>query len=83
MADNFENKIIEVCSECKCASCWYGEFMCHEAARAGTKKYTVSDLRKLDLENEDNWSDDKMKSIYGDHAPYGYKETNKARRTEK
>lgn len=73
MAENFENKIVEVCSECKCASCWYGIFMCNESASADLEKYTVAELRVFDVENECNWSDDMMTRVYGEPAPYGYR----------
>ena len=68
----FENKIIEVCAECGTASCWYGEFMCNDSRDAGLIKKTVKELRETHLENEENWSDEKMEKIYGSHAPYGY-----------
>lgn len=69
---DFEKKIVEVCDECLCASCWHGEFMCYESQNAGTTKKTVSELRKLNLEHSDHWSDNKMKAVYGDPAPHGY-----------
>ena len=47
-----DNKNVEVCSECKCASCWYGEFMCEAARGAGTEIKTVGELRTLNRENE-------------------------------
>jgi hypothetical protein len=69
-----ENKIIEVCDKCFQASCWYGEFMCCEADVAGTVKKTIKQLRKIKTgEHEDYWSDNKMKEIYGEEAPFGYK----------
>ena len=78
VAEDFENKIVEVCSNCKCASCWHGRFMCDESATADLEKYTVSQLREMGtIENEDNWSDETMTKIYGEPAPYGYKEASK------
>jgi len=70
-----DNKIIEICSECLTASCWYGEFMCDEAREGGTIKKTVHELRELNLENEGNWSDERMEDIYGVPYPHGYKGT--------
>lgn len=55
-----------VCDACLKASCWYGEFMCQESAGAGLKILTVGDLRKLNLEHEDYWSDETLIKIYGD-----------------
>ena len=59
-------KKVLVCSQCARASCWYGEFMCEDARGAGLRILTVSDLRKLDREHEDFWSDEKMIEQYGD-----------------
>lgn len=73
----FEDKIIEVCANCGLACCWYGEFMCECADRTGTIKMTVSELRlriSHSRESEDYWSDEYMEKIYGNKAPFGYKE---------
>lgn len=64
-----ENKIVEVCGTCFRACCWYGEIMCDESREAGTVKLTIRDLRRLNLEHEENWSDEKMTEIYGDSIP--------------
>ena len=59
-----ENKLIEVCSSCKRACCWYGEFMCENSHNASTELKTVKELRKLKTgENEHYWSDEYMKKI--------------------
>lgn len=55
-----------VCDKCFRACCWYGEFMCDEAVTAGLKILTVADLRKLDREHEDYWSDETLIKVYGD-----------------
>jgi hypothetical protein len=55
-----------VCGKCLRASCWYGEFMCDDAQSAGLKILQVNDLRKLDREHEDFWTDEKMIEQYGD-----------------
>lgn len=68
-----DNKRVEVCSECKRASCWYGEFMCEYARNADTIVLTAGELRELNLENEEYWSDKKMLDVYGFSAPQGYK----------
>lgn len=71
---DFDKKIIEVCSSCSTASCWYGEFMCDDSKHSSTKKMSVRDLRKHSSENEQNWSDNKMMKIYGEPAPFGFVE---------
>ena len=71
---DFSNKIIEVCESCHTASCWYGEFMCDDSDHADTEKKTLDELRILNLEHEDNWSDKKMTQIYGSPSPFGFKE---------
>ena len=60
-----DDKVL-VCSACLRACCWYGIFMCDDARGAGLKILTVGDLRKLDREHEDYWSDEKMIEQYGD-----------------
>lgn len=59
-------KKVLVCDKCLRACCWYGEFMCDAATEAGLKILTVHDLRMLDREHEDYWTDEKMIEIYGD-----------------
>lgn len=54
-----------VCDKCLRAACWYGEFMCDDAVSAGIKVMKVADLRKLDREHEEFWSDEKMIEVYG------------------
>jgi len=44
--------------------------MCDYADSAGTKLMTVKQLKKLNLEHEDYWSDEKMLQIYGDKNPF-------------
>ncbi len=70
---NFENKIIEVCSECGTAACWYGEFMCTGAKSANVELKTVKELRESHLEHETYWSDELMTKVYGEPAPHGYR----------
>ena len=69
-----ENKLVQVCDECHKASCWYKEFMCMDYLHAGVELKTVAELRVLDLENEDQWSDEKMLAMFGQPAPFGYEE---------
>jgi epoxyqueuosine reductase QueG len=65
-----EDKIIKVCDACLRACCWYGEFMCDKSKTAGTTNIKVKDLKRLDLENEYYWSDEKMEAIYGEKDPF-------------
>lgn len=66
-----EYKIIEVCSKCNKASCWYGEFRCMVEGELTTKMVTVKELRKNPAESEDYWSDEYMKKVYGQTHPFG------------
>lgn len=60
-----ERTLIEVCDACLTAACWYGEFMCDDSLRAGTTTKTVAELRVLNREHADYWSDKKRLAIYG------------------
>jgi hypothetical protein len=62
---NDDSKVL-VCDKCLRASCWYGEFFCDDAVGADLKIMTVGDLRKLNREHEDYWTDEKMIEVYGD-----------------
>jgi len=70
-----DNKIVQVCSACKRASCWYGQFMCDESKTADTEFHTVKELRDMKTsESEHYWSDEYMSKIYGSPDGFGYKE---------
>ena len=70
-----DNKVVEVCSGCGRASCWYGEFMCEDARCCGTQEMRVGDLRKSPhKESEEYWSYRKMIEIFGEANPFGFKE---------
>ena len=69
-----DNKLIQVCDKCHRACCWYREFMCTDYFNAGIELKTVAELRVLNLEHEDNWSDEKMDKMFGHPAPFGYEE---------
>jgi hypothetical protein len=51
-------KEITVCAECLQASCWQAIFMCDKSKEADVRRMTVSQLRKLNLENECYWKTD-------------------------
>ena len=46
-------ELIWVCSECLCACCWAGIFMCQRSKHAGLKKITKREARRLGYEHED------------------------------
>lgn len=69
-----DDKLIMVCSACKTASCWYGEFMCSLSRQSDTELKTIKELKELKLESFDNWSNKKLIEIYNDPNPFGYKE---------
>lgn len=60
-----KNKLIEVCDECRTASCWYGEFLCQKSGGAGTVLIPVGILERLELEDRDYWSEEKLLEVYG------------------
>lgn len=49
-------KKITVCSKCLRASCWQGTFYCEESKSAGTVEKTEPELKKLDLEHSEYWT---------------------------
>jgi len=61
-----QNLKVLVCSECLRASCWYGEFMCEASQNAGLTILTVEELRKINREHSDYWTDETMIEVYGD-----------------
>lgn len=69
---NDKNRLVEVCSECGKASCWYGDFMCVGSAHANTEQKTVSELDRANLERKDCYSKETLKKVYGEEAPHGY-----------
>jgi len=46
---------ITVCSACKCATCWQGEFYCQDYRTAGTVEITIREARALNRENPTWW----------------------------
>ena len=56
---------VTVCDSCLKATSWYGEFLCEEARTAGTKVMFVGELKKLGLEHESHWSDEKLTRVCG------------------
>lgn len=58
-------RLVWVCDQCFCASCWHGEFMCERARGAGIVRKPVSELRKLRREHPDHFSRKKLREVYG------------------
>lgn len=60
MKSDYKEKktLITVCSACKRACCWQGEFMCDDSREASTVEKTIAQLEKLDLENPEWWLND-------------------------
>lgn len=63
------DKKVMVCSKCLTAACWYGEFMCNEAVSAGTVVKTVGELKALNREHSDYWTNKKFLEVYGTSTP--------------
>jgi hypothetical protein len=57
---------VTVCSACRCASCWHGEFMCDGAwLGAGTVEALASVLRGEDREHVSNFNPEKIEAVCG------------------
>ena len=69
MAAMRNDKLVEVCDNCLCACCWYGEFMCDDARSAGTVIKTVGELKKLNREHSEYWTDAKFSESLRRCAP--------------
>jgi hypothetical protein len=59
------DRMVVVCSACFCASCWHGDFMCDDARIAGVVSKPVVELDQLKREHPDNYSEKRIKEIYG------------------
>lgn len=64
---------ITVCSECKRACCWQGEFMCDGARNADIRQKTIGELKSLqpyiDGEHWEWWEKDIAALEYLDAVP--------------
>lgn len=62
---------VTVCSACRTASCWHGEFMCQASANASTVDVRASALRVEDREHPSYFSADRVREVCGvvRHAP--------------
>jgi hypothetical protein len=52
-----DSRYVTVCSECLCASCWQGVFLCHKSGAAGTMDLDVRYLAARALESPEWWGD--------------------------
>lgn len=57
--------LVTVCSKCRTASCWHGEFMCEQSRDAGTVDVLASVLRSEEREHPDNYSIAKLTAVSG------------------
>lgn len=57
--------MVTVCSACRCASCWHGEFMCDSSRCAGTIDVLASELRGEYREHPSNFSVEKLREVCG------------------
>ena len=64
------DKVIQVCDKCLRACCWYGMFMCDDSRTAGTVYKTVRELKALNAEHSDYWTDKQLIHIYGEVPGY-------------
>ena len=55
---------VTVCSVCRRASCWHGEFMCQQAQGAGTVDVRTSVLRQENREHPENFSIARLSEVY-------------------
>ena len=58
--------LVTVCSACRCASCWHGEFMCERSRDASTVEVRASELRGEDREHPSNFAPERLREVCGD-----------------
>lgn len=58
--------LVTVCSACRTASCWHGEFMCERSRDANVVDVRASVLRSEKREHPDNFSEAKLYNVCGD-----------------
>ncbi len=61
----FSDYFVTVCSVCRCASCWHGEFMCEASRNAGNVEVLASVLRGENREHPDNFGIAKLQQVCG------------------
>ena len=49
--------LVIVCSSCKRASCWQGDFYCDDWKAAHIEAIPRSELEKMELESADYWKE--------------------------
>lgn len=56
---------VTVCSACRCASCWHGEFMCQASRNASTTEVPASELRRERREHPGCFSVARLREVCG------------------
>lgn len=56
---------VTVCSVCRCASCWHGEFRCDASRGAGTVEVLASELLREKREHRSHFSIGKLREVCG------------------
>lgn len=51
-----EDKMVTVCAECLCASCWQGVFLCQKSRDANIVSLPIKALRAMGREHEEYWN---------------------------
>jgi hypothetical protein len=57
--------IVTVCSVCRTASCWHGEFMCDKAAGADVIDVLASQLLTEGREHPSNYAVERLNEVCG------------------
>lgn len=67
-----DTRLIAVCSECRTASCFHGEFMCDRSREADMILVPAFRLETEGREHPNNWSYGQLNKTYGSSVPFGY-----------
>ena len=68
-----DNRLIQICSECKKSSCWHGEFLCPDSRNADLELKTADELNKLNVEDKHHYSVGNIRKIFGEPYPFDFK----------
>ena len=61
-----EDYWVTVCDACLRASCWHGDFYCDNAKAAGIKEVRASELLRLDTEDVQHFSRERIATVTGE-----------------
>lgn len=56
---------VTVCSVCRCASCWHGEFFCKDSSIANVVDVLASVLRREYREHPSHYTEGKLMEVCG------------------